>query len=808
MPTDLVLYRRLAFIVVALLLQASMIASQQVNPELLGHYWRARWITCPGAPAHDVSVCYFRKTFTVPSPPGNFVIHVSADNRYQLYVNGKRVARGPARGDLNHWRFETVDLAPDLRAGTNLLAAVVWSYSDSAPMAQLSYRSGFVLQGDTAGESSVNSDQSWKALLDSARSLVSPSAGGVEGYYAAGPGERVQGSQYPWEWQSAGFDDSGWKPAAELQRAGPRAIQDTESSWMLVPDTLPSQEETLQRLARVARTQGITVSPDFPAGHAPVTVPPHSDASVLLDQSFETTAYPELEVSGGQDARVRITYAEALVDSKGHKGNRNQIEGKRIQGLYDEFLPDGGSHRSFEPLWWRAYRYIQVDVHTGDAPLTLEDLRGYFTAYPFTVAAAFDSDDPVLKKIWDAGWRTARLCAHETYMDCPYYEQLQYAGDTRIQALISLYVTGDDRLVKNAIDLLADSQTPEGLTQSRYPSALPQYIPPFSLYWIGMMHDLWWYRGEPEFIRPFLPNMRHVLAWYRSHLSSSGLLNRLPWWPFVDWTDDFQDGDPPQQPGGQSSILSLQYAIGLREAADLEAALGDPEQAKQDRALAARIASTVYTACWDAGRRLLADTPAKQHYSQQANILGVLAHAIPTANQRAVMEQVLQDTTLTSASYYFRFYLFRALKKTGLADRYLSQLAAWREMLDEGLTTFAETPGETRSDCHAWSAHPDFDLLATVAGIESAEPGFSKVTIEPHLGELRRLSASLPHPRGLIRVSYQRQGDVLAADVTLPPGLSGSLTWNGQRRPLHPGQQHLELKPTARTPAASSATAR
>lgn len=97
-------------------------------------------------------------------------------------------------------------------------------------------------------------------------------------------------------------------------------------------------------------------------------------------------------------------------------------------------------------------------------------------------------------------------------MGCPYYEQLQYAGDTRIQALISLYVAGDDRLVKNAIDLLGDSQTPEGLTQSRCPSALPQYIPPFSLYWIGMMHDLWWYRSESQFLRPFLPNMREALA--------------------------------------------------------------------------------------------------------------------------------------------------------------------------------------------------------------------------------------------------------------------------------------------------------
>ena len=763
----------------------------QINRALMNGYWKAEWVTCPKIPEHDPGVCYLRKTFPLAAMPQHFVVHVSADNRYQLFVNGTRVGRGPSRGDLDHWRFETVDLAPHLHAGPNLLAAEVWNDGDSAPLAQMSFQTGFLLQGDTAAETVSNTNRDWKTQIDSSRSIIAPSEREIGGYYAAGAGERVTAAQYPWGWMTPGYDDTSWRPAESLGTAGPRAMQDTHSRWMLVADLLPAQEEQLQRLKRVVRIHNVQAPSGFAAGNAPVTVPPNTEASILLDQTFETTAFPELIVTGGQDARARLTYAEALFAPDGRKGNRNEIGGKEIRGIYDEFLPDGGEHRSFQPLWWRTYRYLQIDVKTAAAPLILEDLHGWFTAYPFSRTAEFQSEDPDLEKIWDTGWRTARLCAHESYMDCPYYEQLQYVGDTRIQALISLYLTGDDRLVKNAIELIGDSQTPEGLTQSRYPSALPQYIPPFSLYWIGMMHDLWWYRGDREFLRGWLPNVRHVLAWYQAQVSSAHLVRRLPWWPFVDWAEGFKSGVPPQEADGQSAILSLEFAIALQEAADLESAVGDPDLAREDRSLADQITSAVYRSSWDAARGLLADTPSKLSFSQQANVLGVLSNAIPSADQHGVMERALDGRGLTQATYYFKFYLFRAMKKTRLADRYLAELGPWREMLVSGLTTFAETPGNPRSDCHAWSAHPNFDLLATVAGIEPAAPEFAEVRIEPHLGRLQSLSAAVPHPAGAIRVKYRHEGSRWSAEVDLPAGLSGSLIWKGSAVSLHPGEQQF-----------------
>jgi alpha-L-rhamnosidase len=765
--------------------------SMESNPAILHKPWTARWIACPGSPHREFGVYYFRKDFSLPVKPDHFVVHVSADNHYQLFVNGVRVSEGPARGDLFHWRYETLDIAGHLRAGGNVVAAIVWNFAELAPMAQMSNETGLIVQGDTAQESVVNTNASWKVLASRAVHMIPINRRTIPYYMVVGPGIRVDASRVPWGWQTPGFDDSSWKPAETLVEGGPRGARDSHARWMMVPRSIPMMEEKVQRLVSVRRAQGVEVSDSFLKGHSPATIPAHSKATILFDQTFETTAFPELLVSGGKGSVITLTYAEALWKGR-EKGNRNNIEGKKMIGMEDQFLPDGGRQRMFRTLWWRTFRYLQVAVKTADEPLTLDDLRGIFTAYPFKVHASFESGDPTLQKMWRVGWRTARLCAHTTYMDCPYYERLQYAGDTRIQILISLYVTGDDRLAKNAIELLNESRIPEGITQSRYPSHLPQFIPPFSLFWIGMMHDLWWYRGDTAFLQQFLPGMRDVLGWFERRTDSSGLLGRLDWWNYVDWNPQFKHGVPPQEADGQSSILTLQFVAALQNAADLESSFGNKSFAEQDRALAGKIARAVYAKCWDPARGLLADTPARKDFSQHANIFGVLTNAIPARDQKRVMQKVLTDSTLTQCSYYFRFYLFRALKKVGLGDDYLSLLGPWRKMLALGLTTWAEKPEPTRSDCHAWSAHPNFDFLNTVAGIEPAAPGFRKVLIQPHLGTLNHLAASVPVPEGEIVVKYELHNGRLSADITLPRGSSGWLTWGGQRLELHGGEQHLQ----------------
>ncbi len=226
---------------------------------------------------------------------------------------------------------------------------------------------------------------------------------------------------------------------------------------------------------------------------------------ILLDNGVNCAAYPEIRLGGGKGAQVKLTYAESLFDAKGNKGNRNEVAGKSIKGNYDIFISGGGDGHTFRPLWIRGYRYIELEITTRDQPLSIDDIYGMATGYPLEMKASFNSSDPSLQDIWNVGWRTARLCAGEVYFDCPYYEQLQYTGDTRIQALISLYVSGDGRLMRKAITDFYHSRTPEGLTQGRYPSNRLQIIPPFSLFWVSMVYDYWMHRRDDAFVQQFFP---------------------------------------------------------------------------------------------------------------------------------------------------------------------------------------------------------------------------------------------------------------------------------------------------------------
>ncbi|TVQ05851.1 MAG: alpha-L-rhamnosidase [Balneolaceae bacterium] len=768
----------------------------EISPQILESTWDARWIMHPTGSNTDYGVFHFRHTFELDEEPDSFIIHVSGDTRYRLFINGRPVAKGPAVGDNHNWRFETVDIAGYLQQGTNVAAATVWNFSEYNALQHHSYRTAFIMQGNTETEAVINTGPGWSVTQNKGYSPIPVSYQTVDGYYASPHGEHLITEAYPWGWMEAGYDVSGWDTVRLYEPGTPRGTNPYGNlyGWNLIPRNIPLMEERNERIPVLRRAEGIGMNDGFLRGTSPLRIPANSRTVLLLDQTYIINAYPVLHISGGRNSEIKLIYAESLRYPDNTKGNRNEIDGKQILGFHDIFIPDGGENRTLQTLWLRSYRYIQLEIETKDDPLLLHDMYGIFTGYPFEENAQFHTDDETLTDIWEAGWRTARLNAFESYWDCAYYEQLQYVGDTRVQALISLYVSGDDRLMRNSILHFNDSRMPDGITMSRYPSRHPQYIPPYALLWIPMIHDYWMHRKDDDFVRQFFPGIRSVISWYEGHLDKElGILGPMPWWNYVDAARGFARGTPPGSDDGNSIVITLQMLYVLEYALELAEVYGETHDAARYLELIDTLRKSIPKHGWNEERQLMADTPQHDRYSQHANILAVLTGLIPEDEQASLMHRILEEQDLVQVTYYFRFYLTRAMNKAGLANEYLEHLGPWYDALALGMTTFPEHPEPSRSDAHAWSASPNYDFLATVAGIRPGSPGFETVLIEPKPGHLENIEAKMPHPLGNIEVSYIINTNKIEAEITLPEGLSGSFVWMGQRVELSEGTQRVVM---------------
>lgn len=770
----------------------------EINPELLRKPWTAKWISFPDNSNTDYGIYLFRKEISIQTKPEKFIIHVSADNRYKLYINGVYVCNGPARSHLFKWNFESIDISPYLHSGKNIISSIVWNFSWHRPLAQISGHTGFIIQGNTKEENTVNSDNSWVVLKSTAYKPVSVN---INQYYAAGAGEEFDCEKHPWNWMDTDFNAAGWKQAQVVEIAKPVGCMGEYggiSTHLLSPREIPLMEEKEQRFFKIRRSNINNISTGFLKGKAPITIPANSKVKLLIDQNELTTAYPVLNFSKGKKSTIKLTYAESLLDSDGNKGNRNDIENKEIKGCSDVIICDGANNRIFQTLWWRTFRYIEMEIETKEEPLVLNDFYSIFTAYPLEEKASFNSDNAQLKDIWNVGWRTQRLCANETFFDCPYYEQLQYIGDARIQALVSTYVSGDSRLTKNAISVLHDSQLPMGITQSRFPSNQPQIIPTFSLVWVTMVSDYWMLNDDSDFVKSMIPGMQETLNWFKNRIDSNGMLGPVEWWDFVDWTysKGWDNGNPPAAHTGNSSILSLQYVYTLEKAAAIFDAYNMHDMAVEYRNLADKIKKAVFDKCFDSNKGLIADSPEKNTFSQHANVLAILTNTFPERIDKAkIVSALLNDKDLAQCTLYFKFYLFEALEKAGQADQFTAALTPWRKMVDSGLTTFAETPDPTRSDCHAWSASPVYYFLSLVSGIKPASPGFKSVRIEPNFGSLKSIDATMPHKLGTIIVKLRKDNkNNLRGEITLPIHLDGVFIWNGVQRQLIAGINKIDIK--------------
>lgn len=756
--------------------------------------WHPRWVDQSEDSAG--AFVHFHKAVSLQKAPVEPMrLQVTADTKYRLYINGRLIHIGPVKGDEHIWFYDEIDVQPFLQPGINNIGIHVLRLYHGTPYGtsfpRMAFPGLFVRMADemATGGLHFESNSTWLCALD--------------------PSRRLRIDQKEDDFLHI-YEDVTNNPNHHLEWVAARCLNLPKSHglgppWKLSPRMIPFPKVTKAAFKDVHNVrstlfpevwkQFLVGSSSGQHGTQGLVLPAGSSHHVELEADHHMTAYLKFHFQRPRSAGARlcITYAECYEDTpelvpylrcKGDRCDRT----KQLLGPEDRYTFAGeagaesakslqytenpGSEEIFSPFHFRTFRFLALDIHVGhDSDLVMMGLDVEMTHYPLEVVAEINTPDPFYTKLWTTSIRTLTNCMHDCYEDCPFYEQLQYAMDVRSSCLFTYSVSGDDRMARQAIIQLHSSYRADlGLIASRSPASQLQIIPHFSLFWILTVVDHFEYFGDVSFARQFVPVADGILEAFARRIDPDlGLISaQTPFWDFVDWTDEWRPmGIPPAaKVSGYQTFTNMLYAHAMQRLVLVLVATGRIGLADEFKSRADAVVASVQQHCrvgdvFTDGLASVADD--SRDLSQHNQVWAVLCSAVSGEKARHLLSLCLpmlkrggadsesgaKSVDFTQPSQAMSFYLLRALSAVGGSlydDAFDSVWQPWRDQLSQNLTTWCEDHVTRRSDCHAWSCAPLYEIMAEVAGVRPAEPGYRSLAFKPR-------TRLFPHFEGRVPLS-------------------------------------------------------
>ncbi len=715
---------------------------------------------------------YFRKEFQISSIPEKCVIKVSADSRYKLYVNGILAETGPCKGDASVWYYETVELQQYLKIGENCICAEVLHYSTDVKKGNFSvFRTetpGFYLE-EITGVLGISADETWKCRKREGKELLKEAEFFAPLYIL----EKCQGMLWEQDWKNTGYREEDWTGVKQYHIL---EISRTEAPGNLFPRPIPSLYKKQRSFQLVPKeyTEGMDKSQwsQMLIGKRLVRVDAHSHVTFDLDAGELTTGFFSIRMKKGRKSCLKILYSEGYEQvtrfadgrTEHKKKRRSDWENGELYGFEDEYDAAGyedGKIEEYQPFWFRTFRYIHVDIRTGEEPLYICGIDYMETGYPLEVKTKIDCADETMNQIWDISLRSLKRCMHETYEDCPFYEQMQYLMDSRSQILYTYSVSMDDRMARKCMNDFKRSIHYDGTLNASYPRNSYSVIPGFSIYYILMLYDHMMYFGDRKFLREHIGTIDNVLGYFQRNLDQRGMVGKLggrnvyeKYWSFIDWTKEWDEttGMPPAGMKGPITMESLLYILGLQRGADIMEYMENQSMAAEYRQRAALVQAALREYCCNE-QGWYQDGPGVEEYSQHCQVFAILTDSMDLGKgKKILLETIDHPEKYAQCSVAMKYYLFRAMEKTGLYEKTKSCWKIWKDMLAEDLTTCVEDDVNKRSDCHAWGALALYEIPAVILGVRPGTPGYGKTEINPKSEFLAGARGDVITANGLIHV--------------------------------------------------------
>ncbi len=794
--------------------------------------WSARWCWIERQTTHPWNrYVLFRKAVELTSQPRRAIVRVSADARYTLYVNGRRVHQGPARGFPEHQSFDTLDLRPLLDVGRNSLCAIVHQFG--TPTYQSVYRdaSGLLLDGaiDLQTDSiPLHTPEGWICRQargwrkDVARLSV-----------ALGFQEHYDADADPPNWMDPAFEpstDDGWidpivhgpvgvLPWISMEPHGTASGADRIEPFKQIVGVFTGENargykitpEVFHFAASEKRwkEKGLLEDPTAMLGDDPrvTIVPPPADGHfvmAVLDLGQLRPGHLVLDIDDANgDEIIDVLYTHrALASGAPELTDGSAVPSAAVisgEGMGDRYRCRPGAQH-WEPFFFKGFRYATLIFRNVEKkPLKIRHVAVREVRSALSDSGAFSCSDERLTNIWAVARDTLRACMLDACIDSPGGEQAQWLTDLPVAFASNVYAHGDVALLERAIRQARQSQASDGSLQAHPPSDCPRSrIPDAMLAWVDLLWDWHWQTGKTKLLRESAPAMHRLFEFFAGHEIDRGMIGRFDgWWVFLDsapvWKQDL------------SALLNLIYLKAMSHAADVCGLIDDP-LAEQYRAKARTLGDALRETFWDPTRKVWRDgfdpatnTPVEQ-VSQQTNALAVLLKLNEPEDRQTIARTTLlraagsRRTRIITASPRFYTWVNQALIECGMRAEVVDLIGEkWGRLLDEGDRTFPES-WEDGERCHVSATAPLQQLSRIILGIEPTAAGWQKVRIQPFAAGLDFARGVVPSPHGEIKAEWEKVGDdQLVVRIDLPAGIEADfIDPRGEKRPLSAGPNEFQ----------------
>jgi len=754
---------------------------------------KAKWIW-PENFSTDIHNCYaqFRHAFELKTVPKKAPLFITADQSYRLYINGRYVCRGPARGFQSHWPYDEIDVADFLLKGRNVIAVRGFNPGRSCWQYVSQGYAGLIVSAEW-GSFSMHSDGAWKM-----RRQIGVSKNTVPLSMMLFDQEHIDLRVERDDWMLPEYDDSVWAEDWNSRASGlvpwyavePRMIP-MLSEKMVKPTCILGSKEgtnaegylTTRNVAALRKGEDRTHE-SVSAGLFPLKVIPAGTGrfrSYLIDFGRTVVGNLTLSIKGTKGGEIVDTLHVETIAADKLEPDLVLPAGCRM-AFGNRLICRAGENRHvfFHPI---GFRYLDLTVRDAEVELEI-DVELNWIGYPLERKGSFSSSDADLEKIWEVSAWTQQCCALDAYVDTPWREQAQWWGDARVQACNTFHLNGDPRLLRRGIHCISSQTTPDGLTFGHAPTIADCILPDFSLIWILTIWDYYWQTGSLEPLKTHAAVIDGVLDYFRRHTDAkTGLVgydNR--YWLFLDWTDIFKDGYP--------SVFNLWLLITLDKLVVILKKAGDTKKAAEITTWATKVRKALLKLINHDGLMrdgITFEGQVIESTSIQSQTLAILANLYPPG-EKTMMDQILvpyiRETKVQKGqpSCYWCTYVFGVLIVRGYGSDVIEFIRKkWARMMAHGTTFEVFDPIIADHSCsHAWSAHPLYHLMQTIGGLTQVAPEWKRIHFEPvFVGQ--KGGAVIPTPQGKIVSAWKRHLGKIDVSLALPPGVTATVVLPGKK---------------------------